>query len=55
MIFSSALSALRVAREKRQRYSRLVAEIESLSARDLTDIRADRGEMLYQVWNQVYG
>ena len=55
MIFSSAISTLRVAFEKRTRYSRMVAEIESLSKRDLADLRADRGEMLFQAWSEIYG
>ena len=30
-------------------------EIASLSARDLADLRADRGEMLRHAYKQIYG
>lgn len=40
---------------KRRQYNRLANEIENLSARDLADMRADRGEMLRQVYKQIYG
>lgn len=41
-------------RAKRNRYNRLVAEIEALSPRDLSDLRADRSEMLRQVYREIY-
>jgi hypothetical protein len=55
MIFSSliALASDRIA--KRRRYNRMVDEIESLSARDLADIRGDKTEMLRHARHQVYG
>ena len=40
---------------KRQRYNRLADEIAGLSSRDLADLRADRGEMLWQARKSVYG
>lgn len=41
--------------EKRMRYGRLVAEIQSLTPRDLADMGADRGEMLRHAYLDVYG
>ena len=41
--------------EQRVRYGRLVAEIQSLTPRDLADIGADRGEMLRHAYLDVYG
>ena len=41
--------------EKRMRYGRLVAEIQSLTPRDLADIGADRGEMLRHPYLDVNG
>jgi hypothetical protein len=55
MIFSNLVKHARSRIEKRARYSRLVAEIEGLTARDLADIGADRGEMLRHAWRDVYG
>lgn len=40
---------------RRRQYKRLVAEIDTLTPRDLTDIRADRSELLYRAYQQVYG
>lgn len=40
---------------RRRRYNQLVNEIESLSDRDLADIRGSRSEMLYQARKQIYG
>jgi hypothetical protein len=55
MIIDSLMSRARASIAKRRHYSRLVAEIDSLSSRDLADLRADRSEMLYQVRKQIYG
>lgn len=41
--------------EKRMRYGRMVAEIQSLTHRDLADMGADRGEMLRHAYLDVYG
>jgi uncharacterized protein YjiS (DUF1127 family) len=41
--------------ESHRRYSRAVAEINSLSARDLSDMRADRSEMLYWARKDILG
>jgi len=40
---------------KRRLYKSKVAEIMSLSADDLADLRADRGEMLRYLRQEVYG
>ena len=55
MIIDSLMSRARASIAKRRHYNRLVAEIDSLSSRDLADLRADRSEMLYQVRKQIYG
>ena len=55
MIFASLVSRIQQRLDKRRRYRRLVAEIESLSSRDLADLRADRTEMLRHAYAQVYG
>ena len=39
----------------RRRYRHALAEIDSLSPRDLTDMRGDWAEMRYQAWESVYG
>lgn len=55
MVFSNFIVRAQDRLAKRARYRRLVSEIESLSNRDLVDLRADRGEMLYQAYRSVYG
>jgi len=55
MIFSNILARTQGRLAKRAKYRRLVAEIESLSSRDLVDLRADRSEMLYQAYRSIYG
>lgn len=55
MIFSDILDNARQRLDKRRRYHRLVDEIESMSVRDLTDLRADRGDMLRAAYRQIYG
>lgn len=39
----------------RRRYLRAVAEIDTLSARDLADLRADPAEMRRHAWQEIYG
>lgn len=41
--------------DKHRRYHRAVAEINSLSHRDLADIRGDRSEMLYWARRDILG
>jgi hypothetical protein len=55
MIFSNLVKHARSRLEKRVRYSRLVAEIEGLTSRDLADMGADRGDMLRHAYRDVYG
>jgi hypothetical protein len=55
MIFSNLVRHAKSRIDKRLRYGRLVAEIESLTNRDLTDMGADRGEMLRHAYLDVYG
>ncbi|AWC21617.1 hypothetical protein WHT83_03515 [Aminobacter sp. P9b] len=55
MFFDSLLTRARESASKRKQYKRLVAEIDGFSGRDLADMRADRSEMLYQAFKQVYG
>jgi hypothetical protein len=55
MIFSSIVARTKDRIAKRSRYTRLVAEIESLSSRDLADINGNRGEMLRHAYLEVYG
>ncbi len=39
----------------RRRYRVALAEIDALSTRDLVDLRADRDEMRFHAWNEIYG
>jgi hypothetical protein len=55
MIFSNAVARIRERAEKRRRFNRLVAEIEGMTERDLGDINGNRGEMLYNVYRDIYG
>lgn len=55
MMFSNLVRQAKGRLEKRRRYNRLVAEIESLTNRDLIDIGGDRGEMLRHAYRDVYG
>ena len=55
MIFSNLVRHAKSRLDKRQRYGRLVAEIEGLTNRDLADMGADRGEMLRHAYLDVYG
>jgi len=55
MIISNLVNYARGRVERRMRYSRLVAEINSLTHRDLADIGADRSEMLRHAYLDVYG
>jgi uncharacterized protein YjiS (DUF1127 family) len=41
--------------DRRHRYNQAIAEINALSARDLSDMRADRGEMLYRARKDILG
>lgn len=55
MIFSNVITTARDRIAKRRRYNALVAEIESLSSRDLADFNGNRSEMLYHAYREIYG
>ena len=55
MMFSNLVKHAKSWIDKRIRYNRLVAEIESLTNRDLVDIGGDRSEMLRHAYRDVYG
>lgn len=54
-MFSNLMNYAKNRVEKRMRYGRMVAEIQSLTHRDLADMGADRGEMLRHAYLDVYG
>ena len=55
MFFDRILDRPRKSMDKRRSYNRLVAEIQSMSDREIADIRGDRGEMLRSAHQQIYG
>jgi|tagenome__1003787_1003787.scaffolds.fasta_scaffold19484062_1 hypothetical protein len=55
MLFATLIANLHDRLERRRRFRALVAEIESLSSRDLADIRGDRTDMLRDAHRQIYG
>jgi hypothetical protein len=55
MILTDLVSRTQQHLAKRRHFNRLIAEIESLSPRDLADLRADRGEMIRHARKQVFG
>lgn len=54
-MFSHLVNRARTKLAKRMEYNRLVAEIQSMSDRDLADINGDRSEMLHHAYRAVYG
>lgn len=54
-MFNTLINTARDRLAKRQRYNRLVNEIQSLSSRDLADINGNRSEMLHHAYREVYG
>jgi uncharacterized protein YjiS (DUF1127 family) len=54
-MFDTLVSRARASIAKRKRYNQLVNEINSLSERDLADIRASRSDMLHHAHKQIYG
>ena len=54
-MIKSMISALQHRLEQRRRYLRLIAEIESLNARDLQELRADPIQMRRDAWHSIYG
>lgn len=55
MTLNNLLSRAQKQIDKHRRYNRAVAEINSLSHRDLADMRADRSEMLYWARRDILG
>lgn len=55
MFLDSFITRARNGIAKRKDYNRIVNEINSLTDRDLADMRASRSEMLYQVRRQFFG
>jgi hypothetical protein len=55
MILSNIVARTKDRLARRNRYNRLVAEIEGLSPRDLADMNGNRGEMLRHAYQEVYG
>ena len=55
MIFDSFINSTRNRIEKRKRYNRIIAEIRAMSDRDLADISANRTDMLYNAYREIYG
>ena len=55
MIFSNVIAHAKDRIARRRRYNALVAEIQSLTPRDLSDMNGNRSEMLYQAYREIYG
>ena len=55
MIFASIIAHLKDRLAKRVEFRRLVTEINTLTQSDLTDLNADRGDMIHGAYQQVYG
>jgi hypothetical protein len=54
-MFDTIINRAKDRMAKRQRYNRLIAEIQGMSPRDLADINANRGDMLHHAYRDVYG
>ena len=54
-MFSNLVSQAQSRFVKRRRYNRLVGEIMSMSDREISDLRADRGQMLHDARKAIYG
>jgi hypothetical protein len=54
-MFKTIIATVQKQISDRRRYLRAIAEIDSMSQRDLSDIRADPAEMRQQIWNDIYG
>ena len=55
MSLSSLFEHAQTRIEKHRRYYRMVAEIQSLSQRDLADMGGDRNEMLHWARKEIFG
>ena len=54
-MIKSLISTFRKQIDDRRRYNRALAEIESLTQRDLADLRADPIEMARHAYASIYG
>ncbi len=54
-MIKTLIASLRKHIEDRRRYNRAMAEIETLSQRDLADMRADPVEMARHVYADIFG
>ncbi len=54
-MFDSIINRAKDRYAKRQRYNRIVAEIQGMSPRDLADINANRTDMLHSAYREIYG
>ncbi|MGE0501065.1 MAG: hypothetical protein AB7I79_05310 [Rhizobiaceae bacterium] len=55
MIFTEIVNRTRDRFARRRRYNRMIAEIESMTQRDLADINGNRADMMRHAWVEVYG
>ncbi len=55
MIFKDLMNTARQRIARRNRYVRLVEEIQGLTSRDLADMGANRDDMLRHAYLEVYG
>ncbi|MDX7951907.1 hypothetical protein P7D22_12075 [Lichenihabitans sp. Uapishka_5] len=54
-MIKNIVSTVQARLEKRRRYLRLIAEIESLNAREIQELRADPSQMRQDAWMSIYG
>lgn len=54
-MFDTIINRAKNSLAKRQRYNRLVAEIQGMTQRDLADINGNRADMLHHAYREVYG
>ncbi len=54
-MFRTLIATVQKQISDRRRYLHAIAEIDSLSTRDLIDMRADAAEMRHQAWTSIYG
>jgi len=55
MIFAGFVAQIKDRLAKRAEFRRLVDDINSLTSGDLTDMRANRTEMIHRAYLHVYG
>jgi hypothetical protein len=55
MLFTDLIVSAQRRLEKRRRFNRLAAEIQGLSPRELSDMHADRHQMMRELRSEIYG